>query len=180
MIQPYSVADDLHHRSDGGSAGRDRTINHRSRQGVSWTTMLALVVGALGWLMLCQAGGYAADAPVTLATGASISPDDREALGRLAYAEAGNQGEEGLAAVLYAVLNRLASGRFGSDVTAVIEAPGQFEPVDSAGGHWRNQELSVLGELQDHAVIEVPAHARHLALVKLACRPPLPLRGTGR
>ena len=69
---------------------------------------------------------------------AALGADDREALGRLAYAEAGDQGEEGLTAVLYAVLNRLASGRFGSDVTAVIEAPGQFEPLDRAGGHWRN------------------------------------------
>jgi hypothetical protein len=56
-----------------------------------------------------------------------------------------------LAAVLYAVLNRLASGRFGSDVTAVIEASGQFEPVDRAGGHWRNlPSLSV----RQHATIE--------------------------
>ena len=35
---------------------------------------------------------------------AALGADDREALGRLAYAEAGDQGEEGLAAVLYAVL----------------------------------------------------------------------------
>jgi spore germination cell wall hydrolase CwlJ-like protein len=68
----------------------------------------------------------------------TLSSDDRDALGRVAYAEAGNQGTEGLAAVLYAILNRLASGRFGSSVEAVIEAPGQFEPVDRAGGRWRN------------------------------------------
>jgi hypothetical protein len=80
-----------------------------------------------------------------------LSPDERDALGRLAYAEAGNQGEEGLAAVLYAVLNRLASRRFGSDVTSVIEAAGQFEPVDRVGGHWRSlPSLSA----QQHATIE--------------------------
>jgi hypothetical protein len=88
---------------------------------------LRLAAGALGWLLLSHAAGAAA-----------LSAEDRDALGRLAYAEAGNQGEEGLAAVLYAVLNRLASGRFGSDVGAVIEAPGQFEPVSHAGGHWRS------------------------------------------
>ena len=108
------------------------------------------IVGMLGWLILFLAG-HATGAQVTPTTGTlnasacklpvcstALSADDREALGRLAYAEAGDQGEEGLTAVLYAVLNRLASGRFGADVTAVIEAPGQFEPLDRASGHWRN------------------------------------------
>jgi hypothetical protein len=102
------------------------------------------VVRTLGWLILFLAG-HAAGAQVTPTSAckppvcaAALGADDREALGRLAYAEAGDQGEEGLAAVVYAVLNRLASGRFGSDVTAVIEAPGQFEPLDRASGHWRN------------------------------------------
>jgi hypothetical protein len=95
---------------------------------VSWASRLALVIGALGGLVLPPAEGRGAT---------TLSPDDRDALGRLAYAEAGDQGEEGLAAVIFAVLNRLASGRFGADVTAVIETAGQFEPVDRAGGHWR-------------------------------------------
>ena len=77
---------------------------------------------------------------------AALSLDDREALGRLAYAERAIQGAEGLTAVLYAVLNRLASRRFGSNVTTVMEAPGQFEPVDRAGGHWRN--LPALSAMQ--------------------------------
>lgn len=67
-----------------------------------------------------------------------LSPDDREALGRIAYAEAGNQQEEGLAAVTHAVLNRVSSGRFGASVQAVLDAPGQFEPVTRAGGSWRD------------------------------------------
>ena len=67
-----------------------------------------------------------------------LSAEDRDALGRVAYAEAGNQGEEGLAAVVYAVLNRVVSGRFGSNVRIAIESPGQFEPVSRAGGQWRN------------------------------------------
>lgn len=68
----------------------------------------------------------------------TLSPDDREALGRVAYAEAGSQREEGLAAVAHAVLNRLASGRFGANVQGVLDAPGQFEPVARAGGSWRH------------------------------------------
>jgi hypothetical protein len=67
-----------------------------------------------------------------------LGSEDRDALARVAYAEAGNQGIEGLTAVLYVVLNRLASGRFGSSVGAVVEAPGQFESVDQTGGRWRN------------------------------------------
>ena len=62
----------------------------------------------------------------------------REALGRVAYAEAGSQREEGLAAVAYTVLNRVASGRFGAGVQGVLDAPGQFEPVTRAGGSWRS------------------------------------------
>jgi hypothetical protein len=105
-----------------------RRFSRGMQRAVSWTRHLPLVIVVLGALVQWPAGGRASP---------PLSPDDRDALGRLAYAEAGDQGEEGLAAVIFAVLNRLASGRFGADVTAVIEAAGQFEPVDRAGGHWR-------------------------------------------
>lgn len=78
-------------------------------------------------------------APLAAARAAPVpilSAEDRDALGRVAYAEAGNQGEEGLAAVAHAVLNRVASGRFGAGVQGVLDAPGQFEPVARAGGTW--------------------------------------------
>ena len=41
----------------------------------------------------------------------------RDAIARVAYAEAGNQGDTGLAGVVYTVLNRLMDGGFGGDVT---------------------------------------------------------------
>ncbi|MFO1127153.1 MAG: cell wall hydrolase [Rhodospirillales bacterium] len=66
-----------------------------------------------------------------------LSAEDREAIGRIAYAEAGNQGEEGIAAVIYTILNRVSSGQFQSTVQGVIDAPNQFEPATRAGG-WRN------------------------------------------
>ncbi len=65
-----------------------------------------------------------------------LSFEDREAIGRVTYAEAGNQGEEGLAAVIFTILNRVNSGQFGSSVQDVIDAPNQFEPATRAGG-WR-------------------------------------------
>lgn len=68
----------------------------------------------------------------------AISRIDRSALSRVAYAEAGNQGDAGLAAVVFVVLNRVACGHFGPTVQSVINAPGQFEPVSRAGGTWRN------------------------------------------
>lgn len=68
----------------------------------------------------------------------TITASDREALGRVAFAEAAGQGEAGIAAVVFTILNRVASGRFETDVQAVIDAPGQFEPVMRAGGSWRN------------------------------------------
>lgn len=65
-----------------------------------------------------------------------LSYEDRDALGRVSYAEAGNQGEEGIAAVIFTILNRVNSGHFDSTVQGVIDAPNQFEPAARAGG-WR-------------------------------------------
>ena len=36
-----------------------------------------------------------------------LSFEDREAIGRVTYAEAGKQGEEGIAAVIFTILNRV-------------------------------------------------------------------------
>lgn len=66
------------------------------------------------------------------------SADARDAIARVAYAEAANQGDSGLAAVVYTILNRLEDGRWGATVDAVLDAPHQFEPVLRAGGSWRN------------------------------------------
>jgi hypothetical protein len=90
------------------------------------------------------AGGVAA-APATFAPGRSVAglarivstPEARDALSRVAYAEAGNQGDSGLAGVVYTILNRLLDGRWGATIEAVVDAPHQFEPVMRAGGSWR-------------------------------------------
>ena len=65
------------------------------------------------------------------------SSDAREAITRVAYAEAGGQGDSGLAAVVFTILNRLADRRWGGSVEAVLNAPHQFEPVMRVGGSWR-------------------------------------------
>jgi N-acetylmuramoyl-L-alanine amidase len=64
--------------------------------------------------------------------------DAREGIARVAYAEAANQGDSGLAGVVYTILNRLQGGRWGASVDSVLNAPHQFEPVLRAGGSWRN------------------------------------------
>jgi len=64
-------------------------------------------------------------------------PAARDAVARVAYAEARNQGDSGLAAVVYTILNRLADGRWGATVEAVVNARSQFEPVMRVGGDWR-------------------------------------------
>jgi spore germination cell wall hydrolase CwlJ-like protein len=61
----------------------------------------------------------------------------RNAIARVAYAEAGNQGDDGLAAVVYTIINRVLDGGFGPNLTAVLDAPGQFAPVRRAGGRWK-------------------------------------------
>ena len=65
------------------------------------------------------------------------APGARDAIARVTFAEAGNQGDSGLAAVVYTILNRLQDGRWGGSVDAVLNAPSQFEPVMRAGGDWR-------------------------------------------
>ena len=67
-----------------------------------------------------------------------MSAEARDAIARVTFAEAGNQGDSGLAAVVYTILNRLADGRWGSTVDGVLNARSQFEPVMRAGGDWRN------------------------------------------
>ena len=62
--------------------------------------------------------------------------EGRDALARVAYAEAGNQGDSGLAGVVYTIANRLIDGTFGDTLPAVLNAPNQFEPVSRAGGRW--------------------------------------------
>jgi hypothetical protein len=65
------------------------------------------------------------------------SADARDGIARVAFAEAGNQGDSGLAGVVYTILNRLDDGRWGGTVDAVLNASHQFEPVMRAGGDWR-------------------------------------------
>ena len=109
-------------------AGETILRERRMRQRVRVFARVVLVA-ALSLAVTARAAGRPA---------LTLSADDREALGRVAYAEAGSQREEGLAAVAHTVLNRVASGQFGAGVQAVLNAPGQFEPVMRAGGSWRH------------------------------------------
>jgi spore germination cell wall hydrolase CwlJ-like protein len=61
---------------------------------------------------------------------------DRDAIERIAVAEAATEGDSGLAAVVLVVRNRLLSGLWGLSIDAVLNAPGQFEPVTKRG-QWR-------------------------------------------
>lgn len=99
------------------------------------------VSGPLPQGMACPA---AAVAPASSATPkdpglsrAIAASGAREAIARVAYAEAANQGDSGLAGVVYTILNRLQDGRWGDSVDAVLNARSQFEPVMRAGGDWR-------------------------------------------
>ena len=92
--------------------------------------------------VVCPAGRIAAAIPPATPAPASIAaavaaPGARDGIARVAFAEAGNQGDSGLAAVVYTILNRLQDGRWGASVDAVLNARSQFEPVLRAGGDWR-------------------------------------------
>jgi len=91
----------------------------------------------------------AATAPPFMRSGLAplvAGPDAREAITRVAFAEAGNQGDSGLAAVVYTILNRVQDGRWGATVEAVVNARGQFEPVMRAGGDWRRLPASTVAQ----------------------------------
>lgn len=86
----------------------------------------------------CRAIISSARASASRASARFGADEDLDAIGRVAWAEAANQGERGLAAVVFTIVNRLGDGRWGTTVSQVLNAPRQFEPVLRAGGDWRN------------------------------------------
>jgi len=89
------------------------------------------------------------------------TPEARDATARVAYAEAGNQGESGLAGVVYTIINRLVDGRWGNTVEAVVDAPHQFEPVMRAGGSWRGlRPVSAVQEATVHTIVSLALQGR--------------------
>ena len=67
----------------------------------------------------------------------TISDTDKDALKRIIYAEAANQGDIGQAFVLFTILNRVIHKDFHNKVQQVINAKNQFEPATKANG-WIN------------------------------------------
>lgn len=59
---------------------------------------------------------------------ASTDPEDRDYLIRTIAFEAGDEPDEGKAAVAHVVLNRERSGRWGETIREVVTRPWQFEP----------------------------------------------------
>ena len=89
------------------------------------------------------------------------TPSARDAMARVAYAEAGSQGESGLAAVVYTIINRVVDGRWGATVEAVVDAPHQFEPVMRVGGRWRRlPPVTVAQEATVHTIVALALQGR--------------------
>lgn len=118
-------------------------MTHRSIAVVISAVALVFALAACGTATDQQADAeftaVPSDAPYASLPGSPyplLSYEDREAIGRVTYAEAGNQGEEGIAAVIFTILNRVNSGQFGASAQDVVDARNQFEPATRAGG-WR-------------------------------------------
>ena len=62
---------------------------------------------------------------------------DLEAIKRITSAEAKNQGGLGITAVIFVIINRHISGKYGTSIQEVINAKNQFEPATTAKG-WIN------------------------------------------
>lgn len=78
-----------------------------------------------------------------------LNDSDMDNLVRTMYAEAGNQGDQGLAAVASVIKNRLASGNYGNSATDVITQPKQFSSWNS--GTPKAPPQDVYDHLQDLA-----------------------------
>ena len=89
------------------------------------------------------------------------SASAREGIARVAYAEAANQGDSGLAGVVYAILNRLADGRWGNTVDKVLNDRNQFEPVSRVGGDWRNlPAISIVAQTRIDTILNLALDGR--------------------
>lgn len=91
----------------------------------------------IGLALFLFSEAAAAERGLARLAGPVNAPGARDAIARVAYAEAAGQGDAGLAGVVFTILNRLAAGSWGSSVDAVVNARAQFEPVLRAGGDWR-------------------------------------------
>ena len=90
--------------------------------------VLAFVLTTLG----CATAATAGEADSASAgSQTELSAADKICMAKMVMHEAGNQSKLGQMAVAQVVLNRLATGRFGRTVCAVIDQPGQFFKVAS-------------------------------------------------
>ncbi|MBY4679155.1 cell wall hydrolase [Marinobacterium sp. CAU 1594] len=85
-----------------------------------------------------------------------LQPNDHEAIARVVVAEAAGEGDRGMASVLFTILNRLISGRFGDSIPEILNAPGQFEPVSKVGA-W--DYLPVVSQTQQSKIDAILALA---------------------
>jgi conjugal transfer mating pair stabilization protein TraG len=67
-----------------------------------------------------------------------LNKNDRDLMIRTIIGEAANESPEGQAAVAHVIMNRTNSGKWGSTPSAVVLAPGQFEP-------WQTRTKELVG-----------------------------------
>lgn len=75
--------------------------------------------------------GFVATNDVDVDISTVYSPEAVDALERLVQCEAASEDEDGRILVANVVLNRVDTGIWGDDILSVIEAPGQFGPVEN-------------------------------------------------
>lgn len=108
----------------------------------------------------CAAVARSYQARLAAVTPMVSEPVARDAIARVAYAEAANQGDTGLAGVVYTVLNRLMDGSFGGDLTAVLNAPHEFEPVARVGGWQRLPPRSAVEQARIDTILNLALDGR--------------------
>ncbi len=123
-------------------------------------------------------GVRAETADATIATSRArlrYSERDLQCLAANAYFEAGGEGERGMAAVSYVVLNRMKSGRYRDSICGVVYQKGQFSwTFDRRSNNPPNKALHERARKVARAVLEGTASnpvGRALSFHNNNCKP---------
>lgn len=92
---------------------------------------------------------------------------ERDVLSRIVMAEAGSEDIQGQIMVANVILNRVCAG-YGSTVSEVVFAPGQFEPV-SSGAIWSVSPTASVYEAVDRALAGEDYSGGALYFVSASC-----------
>ena len=83
-----------------------------------------------------------------------VSEQDIDNMTRTVMGEAGDQSDQGKAAVAHVIMNRVQQGKWGDNPSAVVHAPGQFEPWQTRRRELHGYDPKSLAYQQTRSIVE--------------------------